>query len=252
MSFKLSRPKNSRRVRQSSWRGDEFFASQLGHLAGSTRVSECCSTALSVLLDHMDRTCLQLRLCIKTPDTWFVVADLSVQREEGEGKIYDPLDASMDLNALLSMLLLRDLHPPVDRTHQDNVAINCGPRELRLQPPTRFRYLSLENHISWKVLREDGIDPSIHTEFFRALADLLTDEAWLEEDFWAAKTFRADSDDVAVMKLVGLLLVRTRHRSTLDTLFQWSHNLEFYRRWCQRNQLFRHALANPVEHGGPD
>ena len=123
MSFQLSRPKNSRRVRQSSWRGDEFFCLAARPPGGQP-------LALSVLLDHLHGTRLQLRLCIKTPDTWFVVADLSVQREEGEGKIYDPLDASMDLNSLYSMLLLRDLLLPVDRTHQDNVAINCGPRDL--------------------------------------------------------------------------------------------------------------------------
>ena len=39
-------------------------------------------------------TCLQLQLRTRTPDTWFVVADLSVQRDEGEGKISEPLDAT--------------------------------------------------------------------------------------------------------------------------------------------------------------
>ena len=101
------------------------------------------ATALSVLLHHLHGTRLQLRLCIKTPDTWFVVADLSVQREEGEGKIYDPFDASMDLNSLYSMLLLRDLLHPVDRTHQDNVASTVDPEicTFLLSPPWGSTFL---------------------------------------------------------------------------------------------------------------
>ena len=65
----------------------------------------------------------------------------------------------------------------------------------------------------------------------------LTDGAWLEENFWAAETFGADSDDVAVRKLVGFLLVETFRcglqisimieRNVAQHLLNIAHNLAF-------------------------
>ena len=61
-----------------------------------------------------ERICLQQQLSTRNPDTWFAVADLSVQRDEEEGKISEPLNASMGLTSLPSMLMPRELLQTVD------------------------------------------------------------------------------------------------------------------------------------------
>ena len=88
------------------------------------KVSHLARNTLIVLFDgHLHGTCLQLQ-------PWFVVADLSVQREGGRGEAFSlptaPLGASMGLNSLSSMRMPSELL----QQEQDLVSINQAPRDL--------------------------------------------------------------------------------------------------------------------------
>merc|ERR1712125_156810 len=105
-------------------------------------------------------------------------------------------------------------------------------------------YSPLEIHICWNVLKDDRIDPPIHTEYLRSggattlifivegakavsslvmrspmpdglesrvvdSSGLLADEARLEEHLWATEALAANSDDISVWQFVGFLLIGT-------------------------------------------
>merc|ERR1712135_180095 len=77
-----------------------------------------------------------------------------------------------------------------------------------LTNPLEHGRAAWQHDIGVQILAD--VNVALHDALERSVVDptgFFTDETWLEQHFCATETFGADSDDVSVWELVGLLLV---------------------------------------------
>ena len=86
----------------------------------------------------------------------------------------------------------------------------------------------------------EDVNIALHDALERRVVDsagLPTDGVWLEEDFWAAETFGADSGDVAVNRLVGFLLVGTFRCGLQISIITERNNISLTSRTISRSAV---------------
>merc|ERR1719379_957447 len=142
-----------------------------------------------------------------------------------------------------------DPHRVLALRGRHNFDLHCGRRQRSqllchaLTNALEHSGTSRKNDIGIQVLADVHI--TLHDGLECSVVDttgLLSNEAWLEQHLWAAEALVADSNDVSIRQLIGLLLVRALtcslhlavevNRNVAELLLHITHDLTL-RRGCE-------------------